>query len=56
MLTLRKQKDDKNKKSNSTSRLIDQMMLFALIGTGIMCIGLNVIVLSMLVRLILRSI
>ena len=65
MLTLRKQKDEKDKtwmlrkpikKSNSTSRLIDQMMLFAFICTGIICIGLNAIVLSMLIRLILRSI
>lgn len=65
MLTLRKQKDEKDKtwmlrkpikKSNSTNRLIDQMMLFAFICTGIICIGLNAIVLSMLIRLILRSI
>lgn len=65
MPTLRKQKDEKDKtwmlrkptkKSNSTSRLIDQMMLFVFICTGIMCIGLNAIVLSMLIRLILRSI
>ena len=55
MLTLRKQKDEKDKtwmlrkpikKSNSTSRLIDQMMLFAFICTGIMCIGAYIIILA----------
>ncbi len=68
MLTLSKQEDEKDKTwmlrktikmSNSTSRPIDQMKWFewfAFICTGIMCIGLNAIVLSMLVRLILRFI
>lgn len=65
MLTLREQKDEKDKtwilrkpikKSNSTSRLIDQMIWFAFICAGIMSICINAIVLSMLVRLILRSI
>ena len=65
MVTLRKQKDEKDKtwmlrkpikKSNSTNRLIDQMICFAFICAGIMSICINAIVLSMLVRLILRSI
>ena len=65
MVTLRKQKDEKDKtwmlrkpikKSNSTNRLIDQMIWFAFICAGIMSICINAIVLSMLLRLILRSI
>ena len=65
MITLRKQKDEKDKtwmlrkpikKSNSTNRLIDQIVCFVFICAGIISICINAIVLSMLVRLILRSI